>query len=402
MKTILIRRVSSLFITSIMIFAVGLFLFIGLLNRQYDLTILCILVFGIVIILKIWAKLAGKKIIYHLTTDRTRVFPEEKIIFTITVENHKPVPVWLEVEAPVDGPLNAFVESVPFSGQQALMWYQKTRLQWQLTTRRRGIYEIGPLHTLSGDLLGFFQHESRDREGIEVIVYPRIVPLAPINVPKREFFGIPGGESPVDDPVYILGTSDYHYGRPARYIHWKASARHQRLQEKVFDSSVQEKILFLIDVEGFAIANAEESFERGLEVIASLATQFDRRGCAIGLITNGLVKGFASSIAISRNSQQVANVLEALARLQLEHREDFMDTIRAAGAVPWGTTCLCLSLNDSNGSRIIVEYLKRWKTPVIILTEEMTSLLRGCNPVTTETYATTPIRQTPIEGARAT
>jgi len=310
--------------------------------------------------------------------------------------------VWLEVEVPVDGPLNAFVESVPFSGQQALLWYQKTRLQWQLTTRRRGIYEIGPLHTLSGDLLGFFQHESRDREGIEVIVYPRIVPLAPINVPKREFFGIPGGESPVDDPVYILGTSDYHYGRPARYIHWKASARHQRLQEKVFDSSVQEKILFLIDVEGFAIANAEESFERGLEVIASLATQFDRRGCAIGLITNGIVKGFASSIAISRNSQQVANVLEALARLQLEHREDFMDTIRAAGAVPWGTTCLCLSLNDSNGSRIIVEYLKRWKTPVIILTEEMTSLLRGCNPVTTETYATTPIRQTPIEGARAT
>jgi uncharacterized protein (DUF58 family) len=401
MKMILVRRVSSLFITSIMMVAVGLFLFIGLLNNQYDLTILCILVFGIAITLKAWAKLAGKKIIYRLATDRYRVFPGEKFTFTATVENHKPLPVWLEVEAPVDGPLNAFAEPVPFTGQQTLLWYQRTRFQWQLTTLRRGIYEVGSLRTISGDLLGFFQNESINNERFQVVVYPRIVPLAPFNIPKREFFGIPGGESPVDDPVYILGTSDYHYGRPARYIHWKASARHQRLQKKVFDSSVQEKILFLIDVEGFAKANAEESFEWGLEVIASLAMQFDRRGCAIGLLTNGVVKGSSSSVAISRSSQQVSTVLETLARLRLECRENFIDTIKVAGAVPWGTTCLCLSLDEDTGSRIIVEYLKRWKTPVVMLAAETVSLLRGNSPVVSEIYIP-PKGQTFIEEARPT
>jgi len=401
MKMILVRRVSSLFITSIMMVAVGLFLFIGLLNHQYDLIILCILVFGIAITLKVWAKLAGKKIIYRLATDRYRVFPGEKFTFTATVENHKPLPVWLEVEAPVDGPLNAFAEPVPFTGQQTLLWYQRTRFQWQLTTLRRGIYEVGPLRTISGDLLGFFQNESINNERFQVVVYPRIVPLAPFNFPKREFFGIPGGESPVDDPVYILGTSDYHYGRPARYIHWKASARHQRLQEKVFDSSVQEKILFLIDVEGFAKANAEESFEWGLEVIASLAMQFDRRGCAIGLLTNGVVKESSSSVAISRSSQQVSTVLETLARLRLECRENFIDTIKVAGAVPWGTTCLCLSLDEDTGSRIIVEYLKRWKTPVVMLAAETVSLLRGNSPVVSEIYIP-PKGQTFIEEARPT
>jgi uncharacterized protein (DUF58 family) len=401
MKMILVRRVSSLFITSIMMVAVGLFLFIGLLNNQYDLTILCILVFGIAITLKVWAKLAGKKIIYRLATDRYRVFPGEKFTFTATVENHKPLPVWLEVEAPVDGPLNAFAEPVPFTGQQTLLWYQRTRFQWQLTTLRRGIYEVGSLRTISGDLLGFFQNESINNERFQVVVYPRIVPLAPFNIPKREFFGIPGGESPVDDPVYILGTSDYHYGRPARYIHWKASARHQRLQKKVFDSSVQEKILFLIDVEGFAKANAEESFEWGLEVIASLAMQFDRRGCAIGLLTNGVVKGSSSSVAISRSSQQVSTVLETLARLRLECRENFIDTIKVAGAVPWGTTCLCLSLDEDTGSRIIVEYLKRWKTPVVMLAAETVSLLRGNSPVVSEIYIP-PKGQTFIEEARPT
>ena len=226
MKTILARRVSSLFITSIMMVAVGLFLFIGLLNHQHDLTILCILVFGIAITLKVWAKLAGKKIIYRLATDRYRVFPGEKFTFTATIENHKPLPVWLEVEAPVDGPLNAFAEPVPFTGQQTLLWYQRTRFQWQLTTLRRGIYEVGPLRTISGDLLGFFQNESINNERLQVVVYPRIVPLAPLtfrNVSSLVFLVVKVRStirytSSAPPITTMAGLQDTSIGRQARAI----------------------------------------------------------------------------------------------------------------------------------------------------------------------------------------
>lgn len=392
MKHITARGVPSLFITSIMMVAVGIFLFVGLLNHQHDLTILCTLVFGIVIILKVWAKVAGKKTVCHLTADRKRVFPEQKVTFTVTVENHKALPVWLEVEMPTDGLVNAFCDPTPFMGRQTLFWYQETRFQRQTIALKRGLYEAGPLRVLSGDLLGFFHHESIHTERIEIVVYPRIIPLAPFSLPKRDFFGIPGGESPVDDPVYILGTSEYRSGRPARYIHWKASARHQRLQEKIFDSSVQEKILFLIDVEGFVKAHAEEPFEWGLEIIASLAMQLDRRGCAIGLRTNGVVRGPSSSVAISRNSQQVANVLEILARIQFDYREDFIDTIQSSGTVPWGTTCLCLSFNNDTRTKMVVEYLKHWNIPVTMLTAEIVLLLKGNNTVSEE------ISVTPLHG----
>ena len=401
MKTIQMRRVPSLFITSILMVAVGLLLFIGLLNRQHDLIILCILVFGIVATLKLWSKVAKVKIQYNLAIDRNRVFPGEMVTFTVNVENHKALPVWLEVEAPVNGPPNAFFEPVPFTGQQSLLWYQRAKFRWELTALRRGINEMGPLRIISGDLLGFFQEESGSSEVLEVLVYPRIMPLAPINLPKRDFFGIPGGESPVDDPVYILGTSDYHYGRPAKYIHWKASARYQRLQEKVFDSSEQEKILFLIDVGAFTNVNAEEAFERGIEVIASLAVQFDRRGCAIGLWTNGVVRGSPPIIAVSRSSQQLSTVLETLARLELECREEFLDTIQDAGIIPWGTTCLCLTLKEDSGTNTLVEYLKRWKTPLVILTRETISSLRGSNPVSQEAFVPTH-GQVPIEEVRPT
>ena len=125
MNTTLARRVPSLFITSIMMVAVGIFLFIGLLNRQHDLSILCILVFGIAIILRVWAKMAGKKIVCRLISDRTRIFPEENITFTLTVENHKPLPVWLDIEMPIHASTNAVTETGTFYGQQTLLWYQQ-------------------------------------------------------------------------------------------------------------------------------------------------------------------------------------------------------------------------------------------------------------------------------------
>ncbi len=43
-------------------------------------------------------------------------------------------------------------------------------------------------------------------ERFEVVVYPRIVNIRPVTLPKREFFGIPGAKSPVEDPVFVFGT----------------------------------------------------------------------------------------------------------------------------------------------------------------------------------------------------
>ena len=44
---------------------------------------------------------------------------------------------------------------------------------------------------------------------IDVIVYPRLVPLTPVRLPRRELFGIPGAKSPIEDPVYVYGTRRY-------------------------------------------------------------------------------------------------------------------------------------------------------------------------------------------------
>lgn len=379
MKTAQMKRVPSLFLTSIMVIAVSVFLFIGLLNSERDLIVLSVLVIGVIILMKVWAKFSSKSIQHSVTIGRNKVFPGETLNIILNVENRKPIPVWMEVELPVSGPRKTFVEPIPITGQQSILWYQKTILQWELKALRRGITTIGPLRFAFGDLLGFFQKESEIAKNLQFIVYPRIVPLGQFKFPRRDFFGIPGGQSPVDDPVYILGTSDYHHGKPAKYIHWKASARYQRLQVKVFDSSEQEKVLFLVDVSTFLEENAEDDFERGIEVIASLAVQCEQRGCALGFLTNGVVMGAPHSVAISRSSRQMAAILETLGRLQFEKRENLLHTLQNSGDIPWGTTCLYLTLNEVPGTRVLRDYMKRRKIPLTILTKESISSLTDVN-----------------------
>jgi len=219
---------------------------------------------------------------------------------------------------------------------------------------------------MSGDLFGFFPKERELEGALEVIVYPRLVPIKPFSVPRRDFFGIPGAESPVRDPVYILGTQDYQHGRPAKYIHWKATARHHRLQEKIFEPTEQEKVLFVIDVDQFATKGANEEFERTLETVASIAVVLDRQGCSMGFVTNGSMAGDGSPfLSIKRDPQQLAAILEALARLQMNPQNNLMEIMRGNPGLPWGISCLYFSLEADGSVSMVKEYCRSLTIPIL-------------------------------------
>lgn len=374
------RRVPSLFATSVILFFVGIFLFIALLTKNRELIILSLLVFVMIGGLKLWTRFAPAKIKSTLQLSKNRVFAGDTFLLKARIENAKMLPISLEVKVPFGESSRGFPREKPLSGQESLLWYQAARFEWSFTATKRGVYEIGPLRVLSGDLFGFFQQERTVGEIFEAIVYPRLVPLGPFSMPRRDFFGTPGGESPVDDPVYILGTTDYRNGRPAKYIHWKASARHYRLQEKVFESTEQEKIILIVDVDQFVEAEAEDEFEKVLEVVASVAVRLDRQGCSVGFLTNGTTKGIVPVVGVSRSPQQLTDILEALARLRMEPGEPLIDMLRNV-EIPWGTSCLYFSLKENPSTDIVRAHLKRRKMPVVHFTSEIASVLRLDKPV---------------------
>src|SRR4030042_6186816 len=313
------RGVPTIFVVPLMQFFVGLLLFIALLHGQRDLIVLSLLVLGLVFGAKLWARISLSGIKAHSAINKQKVFPGEKLTLRINAENRKFLPVWLQVQVPATRPIYPSSGETTSTKEDSLLWYQKAYFEWEFTAERRGIHQIGPPHIKAGDLFAFFSREKKEEEFHQIIVYPRIVPLKSFPLPKRDFFGVPGAKSPVQDPIYILGTRDYQNGQPAKYIHWKASARHHRLQEKIFDPTEQEKVLLVVDVDQFARNKADEEFEHTLEIVASLAMRLDKKGYAIGLATNGVtVGGGPISVPITRNVKQLPAILEVLARLQME------------------------------------------------------------------------------------
>ncbi|HVN96022.1 MAG TPA: DUF58 domain-containing protein [Syntrophorhabdaceae bacterium] len=377
--TISQRRVSTLFSTAMIIFFVGILLFVALLNVSrggHDLLILSLLVIVMMGGLKLWTAFSHSKIGLRQVLDKVRVFAGEEMTLTINAQNGKALPVWLEVEIPVGDGGHARLFDAPLTAQRSLLWYQITKFRWSFVAAHRGVHTIGPIQASSGDLFGFFVRQQSIGEATEVIVYPKLLPLNPITLPKRDFFGVPGGESPVNDPVYILGTADYQYGRPAKYIHWKASARHHRLQEKIFESTEQEKVLLIVDVGQFTDADTQ-AFERSLEVAASLAVKFDRQGCAIGMLTNGAIVGGTSAfVSVARSARQVPAILEVLARLEMKPRATLLEVLRDSLEIPWGTSCVYITRKEDYMTRMVKEYGRSRRTPVTVITCEGMSLLR--------------------------
>ncbi len=360
------HRVSSIFIVPLIVFFVGVLLFIALLHGQRDLTVFSILILGVVTGARLWSSYGLSGIRCSSTVDRDKVFPGERLSLTVKAENAKFLPVWLQMTVPVASPLHPDSERAAFTEESGLLWYQKARFQWDLVAQRRGVHRVGPPYIKAADIFGFFPRNREEHESLHVIVYPRLVPLRPISLPRRDLFGVPGSKSPVQDPVYILGTRDYQQWRPARYIHWKASARHNRLQEKVFEPSEQEKVLLAVEVSHFSKHNAEQGFEHTLEVVASLAVRLDQRGFAVGLATNGAVDGGGPTIVpIERNPGQLPAILEVLARLHMEAKWDLIAVLRHTFELPWGVSCVHFSYEEDEKTQHTEGYLQQRKVPIV-------------------------------------
>ncbi|MBW1674709.1 MAG: DUF58 domain-containing protein [Deltaproteobacteria bacterium] len=360
-------RVPTIFIVPLMQFIVGVLLFVALLHSQRDLAVLAILVLGVMGGVRLWSRMSLAGIKSYSMVDKEKVFPGEVLTLHVRVENAKFLPVWLQVTMPIDGSLNPSSDDTTFTNESGLLWYQRAHFNRTLVAQQRGIHHVGPPHIKVADLFGFFPRERDEQGGVHVIVYPRLVPLKPVSLPRHDFFGVSGAKSPVQDPIYILGTRDYQPWRPARYIHWKASARHNSLQEKAFEPSEQLKALFVVDVEQFKKNNAVKEFEHTLEAVASLAVQFDQRGYAMGFVTNGVVQGGPTILPIARNPQQLPTILEVLARLQMRAKGDLVDTLQRGVQLVWGASCIHFSYEEDRKALAIEGYFSHRKIPMVFV-----------------------------------
>ena len=340
-------------------------LFLALTYDVIELTLFSITILAIGLGAYLWSRASLKRVTCELTLNRERLFPGEKLIVRIKAANVKFIPILFKVDLFVTKAVAGSDAGQWISEEQGLLWFQQSAFWKEFFPNQRGVFDLGPPTIRGGDLFGFFFRHRTMPDRFEVIVYPRITSIRSFTIPKKEFFGIPGSKSPVEDPVFVFGTRDYLPGRPARRIHWKTSARHNRLQEKLCEPAEQEKVLLILDVAGFKVKEAKEDFEKILEVIAALVLQMDGRNIAVGFITNGHIIGNKSRIIpISRNSFQMAAILETLARVTRDSTGPVTDIIAKGYRVLGGVSGLYFAWNRSKQIRAASSFMKHRNTPI--------------------------------------
>jgi uncharacterized protein (DUF58 family) len=297
-------------------------------NGQAAIVILTSVLFSSAGLAKLWSHLSLARISCRRLLSERRVFPGETVNVKLQVANRKPLPLpWIQVDDAIPQALGSASilpgekpGSLLIRRSSAMLWYSSVKWRYELPCLKRGYYPLGPTIIRSGDIFGLYSCSLKTALEDHIVVYPKIYPVGRLGIPSQQPMGESKSEYRIfQDPTRPVGVRDYQYGDSLRHVHWKATARLQSLQVKVFEPTTSFKVALFLSVDSFTRSGSfsEDEFELGISVAASLARHLIEQGSPTGVFVNarGVDSGQAVSIAPSGSRDQLTAILEALAKV---------------------------------------------------------------------------------------
>ena len=322
---------------------------------------------------KLWSRVSLVGIHCERQLSERRVFPGERIEFKLRLVNRKPLPLpWIQVDDEIPLEFDPDASLTPgsrpgfglLSKSAALLWYTGVSWRQLFYCHKRGYYSLGPLVISSGDIFGFYPRSIREPSTDHIIVYPKIFPISHLGIPSLFPLGETRAERRIfEDPTRTIGVRDYTPHDSRRRIHWKASARHQTLQVKVFEPTTTLKVALFLAVDSFkqGEAHSEDDFELGVSTAASVANYITERGSPVGIYVNTRLADSGQAIRIPPGSGtgQLVSILEALAKVTPSASAPFEEFLRGERTgLPWGTTLIFILSRPSTSLTDILVNLK--------------------------------------------
>lgn len=339
----------------------------------------------IIAVSRVWKNLSLVGVTYERSFDRTRVFPGEAIAMTLTVGNHKPLPLtWLQFQdelpiAPGESDEIAKLASEVagkhlYQNTFSLHGREKTQRHTTLTFSRRGYYKLGPVTYRSGDIFTLFTREQQRRYIDTLVVYPQIWPLTELGLPAKEPFGdLRVRRSLFSDPVKTQGIRDYQPQDRFRDVHWKATARRGHLQTKVYDPAVGMTMAVFLNVATYPkhwMGFNPDLLERAVSVAASIANFGVEQKWSVGVYANGSVPNSDQPIRIlpGRSPEQLNHLLEGLA-VVTEFATGSIEKmiLRESPGLPWAATVVVVTAVVTDEILITLLRLKEAGRRVVLI-----------------------------------
>lgn len=248
----------------------------------------------------------------------------------------------------------------------------KQGYSWRVTTicRQRGRYQLGPIRLRTSDPFGLFPLERDLPQTSNVVVFPMTFDIQQFALPVGV---LPGGDALRRHTHYITtnaaGVRDYEPGDSFNRIHWRSTARRDRLIVKEFELDPLADIWVVPDMSVYGHTMSRESSapasplpgdisgwlkmqefqlpesteEYVVAIAASVAQFFLRRDRAVGMMAYGQSNEILQP---DRGERQFNRILETLAVLRAEGLVPMQDMLHAeAHLFPRGTTLIVATSN---------------------------------------------------------
>lgn len=286
------------------------------------------------------------------------------------------------------------------NGSRVLSWIGRNERRnyssYTLLTHR-GVFQLGPTQICSGDPFGLFLCK-REIPGItSLMVLPYMVDVKEFPLPAGL---LPGGKSQrqktYEVTPHAATVRDYAPGDPLNRIHWRSSARRDRLISKEFEQDpladawifldAQKNVRYSVESEKAAVTDDRfwlnqftlmksfkrefqmpaDTFEYGVSLSASVVKFMVRKGLAVGFTASGqqLLVHYPE-----KGERQLDKILKMLALIRAEGRLPLQGLveIQAPNLARGSTAVLITSSTSQQVIAAVDSLLHRDARPVVIL-----------------------------------
>ncbi len=170
----------------------------------------------------------------------------------------------------------------------ALSARQKITRTLEFKCAGRGYFQISQAGVTGKDLFFTRKYLTSRLQHTEFYVLPAPAPSGQIAIPFSRVMGaVLSRRKLYDDPFEFAGLREYSRGDPMKYINWKATARAGELLTNLHESTLSQRVVVLLDMEGAGVQHADWLNEAAVRIACSLCERLLAAGVELDLYSNG-------------------------------------------------------------------------------------------------------------------
>lgn len=176
------------------------------------------------------------------------LYTGDKIDIEYKIENKSKFPIpYIEISSHITRLLTGRdVEQVIISLDSKSSFLKKVTI----TLNKRGYYDLGEIHLVIRDVFNFYSFEKGISSDASLLVYPDIICLSTLKITANYKSGeLLSTNSLYQDINNMDSLRDYREGDPIKAIHWKLTARNDKVIVKTFENRVDTNTVIFLDNE---------------------------------------------------------------------------------------------------------------------------------------------------------